>query len=325
MFEILKEYTEDYNLKVREISSVKPYFRKFLGISTKATEEFKNECIIVINANKGIYNNRIKKDKVKYWGSEKEWVLVNNEWKPIKSNKFLNSFNSLTDKVYIFLKNDKSKYIFLGEYKVTDKQWNENELNELYTLKPIIESKERDLFIENSENQAKTFEQFLINKKNNIKTTEKFIEILRNETNIGNLRKYEKKNFDFSKVIEKIAEYSKIHNEQIRNLKNEKIKEGYKCWEGKFSDLITEKNNQLTLYEFKTVHDDNFLTQFMKAVGQLEVYEKNLEYLSEFSSFNKFIKKRIVFLEVKELLYKDEYIKIVDRLDNISYKFLSCH
>ncbi|AVN58936.1 hypothetical protein [Mesoplasma florum] len=325
MFEILKEYTEDYNLKVREISSVKPYFRKFLGISTKATEEFKNECIIVINTNKGIYNNRIEKDKVKYWGSEKEWVLVNNEWKPIKSNKFLNRFNSLTDKVYIFLKNDKSKYIFLGEYKVTDKQWNENELNELYTLKPIIKSKERDLFIENSENQAKTFEQFLINKKNNIKTTEKFIEILRNETNIGNLRKYEKNNFDFSKVIEKIAEYSKIHNEQIRNLKNEKIKEGYKCWEGKFSDLITEKNNQLTLYEFKTVHDDNFLTQFMKAVGQLEVYEKNLEYLSEFSSFNKFIKKRIVFLEVKELLYKDEYIKIVDRLDNISYKFLNCH
>lgn len=275
MFKLLQEYVEDYSLKIRQISSIKLYFRKISGISTKNDEKFKNECIIVIDGNKNIYNNIIEKEEIKYWGSEKDWTYQNNQWKPKKSNKFLHNFNITTDRVYVFLKKIKNKYIFLGEYKVVKKK----------------------------------------------KNSERFIEMLREETNITELRKYEKNNIDFSKIIEKITEYSKIHNEQIKELKSQKQRDGYKCWEGKFSDLITAKNNQLTLYEFKTVHDENFLSQFMKEVGQLEVYEKNFDQLTEFRDFNKNIEKKIIFLEVQKLYYKEEYIKITGRLGNISCKF----
>lgn len=59
----------------------------------------------------------------------------------------------------------------------------------------------------------------------------------------------------------------------------------------------------------------------MKEVGQLEVYEKNFEQLTEFRDFNKNIEKKIIFLEVQKLYYKEEYIKITGRLGNISCKF----
>ncbi|ASZ09067.1 hypothetical protein CK556_01685 [Mesoplasma chauliocola] len=326
MFKIMNEYINQNNkkdkTKINEINDIKRYFTSGSGISSASYSDELNEAIIYINNHKSSNRNSKYEDiigikQIKYFGRANDWKIIDDKIEATSKNKVMElaAKKEQDFKFHVFIKNKPSHFLYIGEYYINSKTWISELKNMQYQLLPFNKNTKRDEYITNLEENNK-FENIVIDKEEktiDFSNTSEITEILReidysisNNVNIKSVENFK----TYQNAIEKIQKYNIIHEEQIREFSSSfENNEKYIVKEGKFSDLIIKDldNKEINLYEFKTVHNKNILSQLTKSVGQLYFYEYLLKSEESMYDKNYKVNKRIIMIEVENNISNNNF------------------